>query len=277
MKAQEWKRLAELLEQARAGSQDAIWLACQLLESHAKRAIMMRLWKAGVPQQDLEDAYHDVLIRLVQRIWQLQNVLCFAGWLRRIEREIAGKYRPLCTQRPIPTSAQIEASQVAKEIEKKQITVNAQEEAIRVYAPASIAEKPPRTLRLVELSDLTVTRLSGPNQANYPRKLDTWNAMATLPTRWADALRLMVVEGRSAAEIAIILGCSVPRVFRLVQLAKQRMRELLPGYSQTTNAYSKSKSEIEDLHPTVENVRGVTVFASALHRYTNRLTPTKAA
>ena len=277
MKAQEWKRLAELLEQARAGSQDAIWLACQLLESHAKRAIMMRLWKAGVPQQDLEDAYHDVLIRLVQRIWQLQNVLCFAGWLRRIEREIAGKYRPLRTHLPITPSPQIEPPQVPKEIEKKRIAVNAQEQEIRVFAHAYIAEKPPRTLRLVEFSDLTVTRLNGPNQANYPRKLDTWDAMAKLPTRWADALRLMVVEGRSAAEIAIILGCSVPRVFRLVQLAKQRMRELLPGYSQSRNATSESQSGNGDPYATFENARGVSVLASAPHRYINRFTPTKAA
>ena len=42
---------------------------------------------------------------------------------------------------------------------------------------------------------------------------------------------LFCVEERTAAEAAEILGCRVARVYRLVQLAKARMRKLMPSYT----------------------------------------------
>src|SRR5260370_18294269 len=56
--------------------------------------------------------------------------------------------------------------------------------------------------------------------------------MSKVPPRWAEALRLRHVEEHTAAEVAAIMSCRVERVYKLVQKAKQRMRDLLPGYSE---------------------------------------------
>jgi Sigma-70, region 4 len=60
-----------------------------------------------------------------------------------------------------------------------------------------------------------------------------------LPRRWAQALRLRVVEEYTAEETAEIMGCRVERVHRLVQLGKNRMRKLIPGYTMTKAAIRK--------------------------------------
>jgi len=231
MTAKQRKEIVGLRAEARKSGRKNFAAVCQFTDSNFKNRILRRLQRASVPPCQLSDAYHDVLQRSGQRIYQVRHAIRFPGWLRRISQEVARRYRTPYIKPSHQAKSEHHALLPPRQIGSKFITVRGEQHEARVFEPCfPPAESPRRQLRLVELSDSAVMKSSMSNRPHYTHKIDAWSAIGRLPSRWANALLLTAVERRTAPQVAEILGCTVPRVYRLVQLAKQRMRVLMPGY-----------------------------------------------
>lgn len=152
--------------------------------------------------------------------------------LDRVIMSTAKKYRPRYASYPRRVPHARETAERPKQVRSKIVTIDGKEHVVKIFEPNPPRSEPPvKKLLLVPFSDSAIFNWSKSNRPDYLPKIDIRKALAQLQRRWAIALLLMCVEHRSAEEVGEILGCSVPRVYRLVQLAKDRMRELMPRYA----------------------------------------------
>ena len=235
----QWQRLWQLLEKARTGDREAAWFACEFLEKRAKRAIMMRLWRLGVPQHELEAAYHDVLIRIVERVYQLNGVLHFGGWLWTIEREIAANYRPPLVQPSKSGEIQRKSRELPKVIARRLITVGGHCHEVKVFEPCNPPEQPPRRqLRFVEPTDLNLYRRSICNHPDYVPSMYVDKLLSQLSPELREVARLRFVEDLTWKGVATRLGCPVWKARKLIsellctlrKLCGVQVVQIAPGY-----------------------------------------------
>jgi RNA polymerase sigma factor (sigma-70 family) len=239
MTADEWEDLTNLL----AVVQMAAYDVCEFIDGHMKSEIEDRLCQAGVPNY-VEDAYHDVQVNVRRNMCQLEEIDLFEPWLVRISMSTAKKYRPRMLPNSKPFKKQkSKAAEKPLEIGSKTITIDGKPHIVRVFEPNPAQDQiTTRTPLFEPCSSSAIANWSKTNCQDYPRKIDVRKALAKLNKRWAKALLLVYVEERTAAEAAEILDCTIPRVYRLVQFGKNRLRELLPGYGRTGKAKTESRS-----------------------------------
>jgi RNA polymerase sigma factor (sigma-70 family) len=232
MTGQETQQLPDLLEKAIRGNEQAISEVCEFVDKRRQAETMNRLSNAGVGPS-LEEARQEVLLTVRQKLSQLRVVDAFESWLWRLEMSVAKKYRPRYARHPLSIQVEPKASEHPREIGTRAIVVAGKPQIVRIFERVPPQEQLSRRRPFFEpLTDGILLKASMSNRLNYPRKIDIWNAMSKLPPRWAEALRLRHVEDHTAAETAVILRCSVKRVYRLTQKGANRMRELLPSYDQ---------------------------------------------
>ncbi len=237
MDAEEWALLADLL----AIVENAVCDACEFVANHMEREIKGLLFKAGA--SDVPDAYQQVHLELRRKLCQLRDIELFECWLRRVVHSAAKKSRKRCIRysKVLPQTQEMPAR--PKELGSKTITIDGNPHIVRVFEPALPQEERSQRWPVFEpVSDGILANASMSNRPNYPCKIDLWEAIAKLPLTWALAILVVYVLGFSAAEAAQIMGCSVDRVNKLLQKAKQRMRELLPQCVQNGKVISESDS-----------------------------------
>jgi RNA polymerase sigma factor (sigma-70 family) len=228
--AQERQQLPDLLEKAIRGDEEAISGVCEFIDKHRRAETMNRLSNAGAASS-LDDAYQELLLTVQHKLSQLKVVDAFESWLWRLEMSVATKLRPRYARDGRSIRVEPQASEQPREIGTRAVVVAGKPQIAKIFESAGPKEQlGPRRPLFKPLSEEIITKASMANRLNYPRRIDVWEAMSMLPPRWAEALRLRHVEGHSAADVAAIMFCSIKRVYKLVQKAKQRIRELLPGY-----------------------------------------------
>ena len=80
--------LMEVVEWARRGHPDANRALMLILEAERKGAIIAQLITHGIRWQDIEDLHHEVLVRISERIGQLQWTAAYYKWEARIVRDL---------------------------------------------------------------------------------------------------------------------------------------------------------------------------------------------
>lgn len=231
-----WK---ELIEKARAGDRDAAWLLWTYLELRARRAITARLWLAGVPQEDLDDAFKDVLIRLVLSIHRLKDVFAFWRYLRWIEQDVARRYRPARVQRAKGPSIRRQAPGRPSEIARKSVTVDGKQYIAKVFEPAFRLEEPVRRpFRDVELTDSNVYEQSKTNFQQGVESIDGEKLLSQLSPELRRVMRLRFFDNLRYQEIENKLGYQPWKTKRLISEGLCSLRKLCgvelfkiaPGY-----------------------------------------------
>ena len=115
------------------------------------------------------------------------------------------------------------------------MTIDGRQHEIKVYAPCDSPAVPSRQQSLLTpLTDLIIETHATTSFPDYAQDIDkrrVWeqlhNALGTLPERWALAVELVYFEEKSRSEAAQILGCSRKRVYKLLKMARKRLRALI--------------------------------------------------
>jgi len=89
--SKEW--LMEVIRWARQKDVAARQALFLILETERKSIVVAHLVSGDVHWEDLSDAHHDVLLRVGEKIEQLQHPLAYFAWERRIISDISRKYR----------------------------------------------------------------------------------------------------------------------------------------------------------------------------------------
>jgi RNA polymerase sigma factor (sigma-70 family) len=251
--AQERQQLPDLLEKAIRGDELAITGVCEFIEMRMKQETINRISRVGAGSS-VDDAYQQALLTVQSKLSRLKVVDAFESWFWRVVKSTAKQFRPRYVQYGRTIQVNPEISNPLSEVGSKTILISSKPQIVRIFEPLVPHAQLIRRRRFLEpITDEILVKASISNRSNYPRKIDVWSATAQLPKRWAKALLLMCVEERSAAEVAGMMGCSVERVYKLVQKAKHRMRELLPGYPEgqptTVRAVqTKQKNPTSDIY-----------------------------
>lgn len=229
MNAQEWSELEDLL----AMVEKAVLETWGFIANHMEREIKSRLGRAGVPNY-VEDAYQDCLLNLRRNLSGLQQIDLFEAYVHRVVMSSAKKYRlRMVTLSKLPQQSQEKPAR-PREIGSKTLTMDGNPQIVRVFEPNPLQVHVTRRTSVFEpCSDAAIANWSKMNFADCIGAIDVRNALRNLPERWAKALVLVYVEGRSPEEAAKIMRISINRLNKLLQKAKQRMRKLLAGYAES--------------------------------------------
>ena len=98
-------KLRRLVDQARSGNKTATQALWLYLYGELGSLITRGLVKRGVPEQDKEDAVHDVMIFVMGKLRDLRNPDAFLSYLFRVEQHIARMYRGRQRLTAIPEDA----------------------------------------------------------------------------------------------------------------------------------------------------------------------------
>jgi RNA polymerase sigma factor (sigma-70 family) len=197
-----------------------------LVGKRARRAIRAQLRRAGVRPQDLDDCYHDVLIRAVEKVDQLKDPSRLFGWLRSKARDMARAYRPLY----IANGRKAKDTRPAdppKEIGRKGVMVDGNQYTVRVFESPQVVEQPcRRRQRFAELTETTLWKQSCLNVPDYGRAIDTDALLSQLPVEMRQVIRLRYYCGLSYEGIASALGAPLWEAKRLLSEAVSSLRQL---------------------------------------------------
>jgi RNA polymerase sigma factor (sigma-70 family) len=236
---QEWKQLEDLVRKAQAGDKESLSAACEIIYAKLKRDVSALLWRKGAVRQDLfDEAWQDAMLMFVKSYGGINEVRSLRNWLARTVLRFVWKKQSPRSQRQEKAAQAFECVLAPpQQIGTKSITIDGQQREIKVYAPCDSPAAPSRQQSLLTpLTDLIIETQAGTSFPDYEQDIDTrrvWeelhNALVTLPKRWARAVELVYFEEKSRSEAAHILGCSRKRIYKILKMAKRRLRELLAG------------------------------------------------
>ena len=239
MTGKEWEQFMEALEKAQSGDKEALNFVCKTIDTKLKLAIMVRLWAAGIPTEEIEDRYQDVLVRIIEKLKQLKEVKAFSKWLKRIERSVAKKHRPRYQQFSLSVPEVVPTTR-PRIIGTKTIFIEGKPHVVSVFEPKLSEELNfERQSLCVPLGNSIIESENLSSCPNHERAFDTMKALNALPKLWTLVLSLRFEHGYSCTETAVLLGRSKKTIYRICQKPRRRIRRALSGYNPVYKPDSK--------------------------------------
>lgn len=97
--------MMEVVEWARRGHPDAKRALMLILETERNGSIIAQLISHGIRWQDIEDLHHEALVRITERIEQLQWTAAYYKWEARIVRDLCRPWWRLYREMGAPLEA----------------------------------------------------------------------------------------------------------------------------------------------------------------------------
>lgn len=240
MTDQDWKQLEEMLGKARAGDEKAFDAACKMVDHKLKGVVGAILSASGVRQtQSVEDAWQEAMVAFVKHHRKVRKIRSLPYWLAKTALRAAWKNRwPRYSMKKKQGQA-VEQTHQPEPIATKPMTVAGREYQVKIYAPGdspSVSTQP--RPRLEPLTESTIEKFGKTIFPDYVERIHQERALAEasaelekaleqLPPRWGRAIELVYFEGKSLSEVAKVLGCSKQRIYKILKMAKRRLRESL--------------------------------------------------
>ena len=241
MKEVEWKELEELWEKVRNGDREAFSAACDIVDSKLKGPVKAILRESGVRQtQSVEDAWQEAMVAFVKHHRKVRKIRSLPYWLAKTALRAAWTNRwPRYSKKKKPAQAVEQPHQVPGPVGAKPMTVAGREYQVKIYAPGDPTAAPsePRP-RLEPLTQSNIEKFGKTIIPDYVELIHQERALAAasaelqealkqLPPRWRLAIELVYFEEKSLSEAAKVLECGQQRIYKILKMAKRRLRELL--------------------------------------------------
>lgn len=157
------KSFYRLMRKARAGNAKAHEIFWRELYFHPPNWMKAALYKRGVSEQDLEDAVHDLFVRLMETLPTLRRPEAFPAFAYRILQTVARGYRPRASFVELPDTLAANADDGGSEAER---TVN---HALSKL-PKALADAI-RTARLNDFSRREAAEILGSSERQVKRRV----------------------------------------------------------------------------------------------------------